>query len=260
MDRRRLQRLLVLDHGVLELVAVVFRQLQLPRRVGARQRNRIRLERGREIDERLLDRQQAQEHFVRNGLVQFLLQVVRALVDVVEVAQKEDAAVPQKAEGETVAVGGRAHAADLVQERGRHRRVRAADRYDGLSEQDDAEWDRAVGDDGVVLRRARHVHDQHGGFVVIIETRPFVGVERVRQEVARHFGKRQHAFEFRRRGFDQVDPAGGRKLKGFLEAAVLPPVNRHHGASPRGGRVLRRTATGSGCRSRRASGCPGCRT
>ena len=72
------------------------------------------------------------------------------------------------------------------------------------------------------------MHDQHGGIVIVIETRPFVGIERVGKEVARHVGVREHPFELGSRGFDEIDPAALGELWRFLEASVFPAVDGNH--------------------------------
>ena len=263
VDGRRLQGLLELDERVLELVAVVLGERKLARRVGAGEGDRVGLEGRREVDERLLDREKAQEDVVRDRFVQLLLPGVRALVDVVDVAQEEDAAVPQEAEGEAVLVARRTDAADLVEEGRGDRRAHAADGDDRLAEEDDAERDRAVGDDRIVLvDGTRHVDDEHRRVVVIVESRTFVRIERVGEEVARDLREGQHALELRRRRLDQVDPARLAEVGDLLEAAILPPVDRHHGQGPPFRRLtaLSRAGRGSGRRSRTASGCPECRT
>ena len=229
MHGRRLERLLVLDHRVLQLVAVVFRKDQLAGRVGARERDRVRLQGRCEVDKRLLDREELEEHFVGNGLVQLVLEVDRAQVDVVQVAQEQHASVPEQAKRKAVLVARRADAPDLVQKRRRDWRPCAADGDDGLSEEDDAERDGAVRSDLVAFYRTRDVHDQYGRVVVVVESRTFVCVEGVREEVARHVGKREHALEFRSRRLVEVYPAGRCKVLRLPEAAVLPPVDGDHG-------------------------------
>ncbi len=259
VNGRRLERLLVLDHRVLELVAVVLRKRQLAGGVRAGERDRVGLQRRREINERLLDRQQFQEDFVRNGLVERLLQRDRALMDVVQVAKEQDAAVPQQTEREAILVARRAHAADLVEKRRRHGRVRAADGDDGPAEQNDAERDGAVRNHLVVLHLARHMDDEHRRIVVVVETRTFVGVEGVCQKVARDLRMGEDVLKLGRCRLDEIDPARRRELLRLLEPPVFPFVDRHHDAFPPDDARVTPTDSKSGRRSRRANGCPGFR-
>ena len=232
VDRRRLERLLVLDHSVLELVAVVFAHHELARRVRAGERNRVGLERRREVDERLLDRKELQEHLVRNRLVKLVLERKRALVDVVKIAKEQHAAMPEKAERKAVAVRRRADAADLVEKRRRDGRLRTADGDDRLADENNAERDRAIGNHLVVLDRVWNVDDENGRIVVVVETRTFVGVEGVGEEVARNAGVRQDALKLGRGWLDEVDPTGRGEIRSLPETSVLPAVDRHHVAPP----------------------------
>ena len=241
MDRRRLQRLLVLDHRVLERVAVVLGERQLPRGVGAGEGDGVGLERGGEVDERLLDLEELEDRLVGDRLVQLVLERRGALVDVVDVAEEEDAGMPEEAEGEAVAVGRRADAADLVEKRRGDRGARAADGDYRPRAEDDAERDGAVGDrPAVVLGLGldhRHVDDEDDRVVLPVEARPLAGVERVGEEVARHRAEGEHRLELGGGRLDEVYPARGRELRGLTESSIVPSVDRHHACAPFG-RVL----------------------
>ncbi len=233
MDRRGLERLLEFDKRVLELVAVVLREGELPGRVRAGEGDRVRLQGRREVNERLLNREELQEDVVRNRLVEFLFERVRPQMDVVDVAEEQDARVPQEAERETVLVRRRTNPADLVEERRRHGRRDAADGDDRLSEKNDAQRDRAVGDDGIVRDGTRHMDEEQGGVVVVvIETRTFIRIERVGQKVAPDVRIGKNPLQFRRRRFDEIDPARIAEIGRLLESAVHPLVNRQHGVPP----------------------------
>ena len=58
-------------------------------------------------------------------------------MNILQVAQEEYAAVPEKTERETVLIARRTDAADLIEKRGRNGRSRAADRNDGAPEKEE---------------------------------------------------------------------------------------------------------------------------
>ena len=207
MDRGHFVGLAVLDHDVVEEVAVVLVHAELAHRREAADHDFVGVERGREVDERLLEVQQVRQRAVLHRVVEFALDGVGLVADFAEVAQVEGGGAEEDVEDEAVADVGRAdlaHLPELVGEGGPPR----ADRDDGVGGDDDAVRDRRVGRQALAGLLDGDADDDEGGARVLVgfDTGPFVLVQGVGEELRNQVEGGLDLVHFRLRRFREVDP------------------------------------------------------
>ena len=220
----------VFDRNILQHVVVGVGDFDQTGMFDATDEEVVGLKGGREVDEGLLDVHQAHEGFVRDRLVEILLDHIGALPDVAEIAEIEDGGMPEDLEGEPKLGFRGTDTANLVEDRAGDRREPVTDGQDVILGQDDTQRDGVERDQILMRFVVRDMDNDLGTPLVAFQTRSFILVERIGDKLARSAGKFLDTVDLFARRVCKIDPASPRERVDFTKNSVFPMINRDHTA------------------------------